>query len=98
MLRGFCRGADPMIFDGDLLYDETAKAYCDRCVVRTECRDYALARGGAVTGVWGGLNDDDRAAFRRGGRRRTCPGCRGVGVFSDGVGEICLSCGLTWKS
>lgn len=98
MLRGRCRGADPQIFDGDPLYDETAKAFCARCTVRTECLEYALDPSNRVVGVWGGLNDDERRASKRGGSRRTCPGCRGSLLYSDGSSEICLSCGISWRS
>jgi WhiB family redox-sensing transcriptional regulator len=98
MLRGRCRGANPEIFDGDPLYEETAKEFCRRCGVRAECLNYALERGSAVTGVWGGLSEDERRAYKRGGPRRTCPGCRDRLHYSDGLTEICLSCGLTWSS
>lgn len=97
MLRGRCRGADPQIFDGDPLYDETAKAFCQRCIVRTECLEYALAHSTLVTGVWGGMNSDERSAHKRGGSRRTCPGCRGTHTFSDGYSHVCHFCGLTWR-
>lgn len=98
MLRGLCRGTNPEIFDGDPLYDDTAKAYCLRCDVRSECLEYSLKHISDVIGVWGGLNDDERRAHRRGGTRRSCPGCRGARVYSNGVDEICIGCGLTWKS
>lgn len=97
MLRGLCRGADPTIFDGDWRDDETAKAYCQRCPVRIQCLDYSLANINDVVGVWGGLNDDERRAYQRGGRRKTCPGCRSIMSFSDGSDVICLFCGLSWK-
>jgi hypothetical protein len=48
--------------------------------------------------VWGGLSEDERRAYKRGGPRRTCPGCRDRLHYSDGLTEICLSCGLTWSS
>lgn len=98
MLRGKCRGADPQIFDGEPLYDETAKAYCARCDVRTECLEYAFDPANKVVGVWGGLNDAERRAAKRGGSRRTCPGCRSASLYSDGYSEICLACGISWKS
>lgn len=98
MFKGRCRGADPQIFDGDPLYDETAKAFCRRCEVKTECLEWALGQGNKVVGVWGGLNEDERRAVTRGGVRRSCPGCRGDRFFSDGYVEICLTCGVTWKS
>lgn len=98
MSKGMCRGADPQIFDGDPLYEETAKAICRRCEVKTECLEWALGLGSQATGVWGGLNEAERRATLRGGERRSCPGCRGTRSFSDGYVEICLLCGLTWKS
>ena len=97
MTRGLCRGADPSIFDGDSLDDETAKAYCFRCPVRVSCLTYSLEHSAEIVGVWGGLNDDERTAHKRGGPRRTCPGCRGLRTFTDGRDGICLLCGLTWK-
>jgi WhiB family transcriptional regulator, redox-sensing transcriptional regulator len=96
MLRGRCRGANPEIFDGGTGYDETAKGFCQRCEVRAECLEYALENSNLVIGVWGGLNEDERVARKRGGSRRSCPGCRGTSQYSDGVVQICISCGLTW--
>lgn len=98
MFRGLCRGADPQIFDGELLYEETAKAFCRRCDVRVECLEYALANRSLVVGVWGGLSDAERRALQRGGSRKRCPGCRGERIFDDGCVEICLNCGVTWRS
>lgn len=98
MIRARCRGANPEIFDGDPLYEETAKEFCRRCIVRTECLDYALKMGNSVIGVWGGLSQDERAARRRGGPRLTCPGCRSTFRFSDGQNIICIVCGLTWRT
>lgn len=98
MTRGLCRGADPQIFDGDPLHDETAKEFCRRCPVKNECRQYGIENSGQVVGVWGGLNDDERRAQKRGGDRKRCPGCRGERILDVGYSEICLSCGLSWKS
>jgi WhiB family transcriptional regulator, redox-sensing transcriptional regulator len=97
MRKSFCKGANPVIFDTD---DdaETAKAYCQRCFVRTECLEYAMEHVTSTFGIWGGTTEAERRAIQRGGHRRTCPGCRGVNVFSDGVDEICLSCGFTWQT
>ena len=44
---------------------EPAKAICERCTVRTECLDFALA-GGEVHGIFGGLSGRQRRALRRG--------------------------------
>lgn len=94
MSKGFCVGAMPEIFsDPDM--EETAKAYCDRCPVRQECLDWALTTNEEI-GVWGGASPDERKALKRGGPRRTCPGCGRLKIYSDGRTEICLSCGLSW--
>ncbi len=39
-----------------------AKAICGQCSVRRECLDYAL-RGREPHGVWGGLNELERASM-----------------------------------
>jgi hypothetical protein len=55
-MRAVCRGADPRLFDGDRIGDETLearnarlvaarRAYCDRCPVTAEC-EAAAARAG----------------------------------------------------
>jgi WhiB family redox-sensing transcriptional regulator len=36
-----------------------AQAVCERCLVRVECRDYAMRRG-ITQGVWGGLTGPQR--------------------------------------
>lgn len=92
--RAFCFGANPEIFD-DPMHVETAKAYCLRCPVTTECLDDAVDKNDE--GVRGGTTYDERMALKRGGRRASCPGCGGKNVFNDGSGEVCLSCGLSWR-
>ena len=42
-----------------------AKAVCGRCPVRARCLSYALAAGGGVQGIWGGLSEGERLALRR---------------------------------
>ena len=46
-----------------------AKTFCDRCVVRGECLEYAIRRP-EKDGTWGGLNQDDRERERRNRGRR----------------------------
>lgn len=41
-----------------------AKAVCQRCPVRGPCLDYAL-RNSIRYGIWGGLNQEERARERR---------------------------------
>ena len=40
-----------------------AKAVCRRCLVRSECLDYALSQPG-LGGIWGGTNERDRKRLR----------------------------------
>jgi WhiB family redox-sensing transcriptional regulator len=46
-----------------------AKAACRLCTVRVQCLDYAL-RNSIRHGVWGGLNEEERARERRRRARR----------------------------
>ena len=41
-----------------------AKAVCTLCPVRVQCLDYAL-RNSIRHGIWGGLNEEERARERR---------------------------------
>jgi hypothetical protein len=51
---------------------DAALAYCNRCVVRSPCRDDARSRG--EWGVWGGETDDGRArSLNLQPRRRPLP-------------------------
>lgn len=52
---------DPQANKADL---DAAKAVCSGCPVRLSCLDFAL-RTGQSSGVWGGLDDDERAELRR---------------------------------
>jgi WhiB family redox-sensing transcriptional regulator len=49
--------------------ERKAKAVCAECPVRAECLNYALSRPEKY-GVWGGLNEEERAAERRRRMRR----------------------------
>ena len=93
MRRAYCVGANPDIFhdDGN---EETAKAYCLRCTVADKCLEWAL--GTNETGVWGGTNEAERRALKRGGQRAGCPGCDGSSIYSDGSSQVCITCGLSW--
>lgn len=72
-----CRGEDIGLFfgpDGERqpereVREQKAKAICARCPVRTECLEYALSRPEKY-GVWGGMNEDERASERRRRMRR----------------------------
>jgi WhiB family redox-sensing transcriptional regulator len=52
-----------------LLVSKEAKAVCARCPVLQACREAALERP-EPNGVWGGLDKDERKAFRRRQQRR----------------------------
>ncbi|MER3395430.1 MAG: transcriptional regulator [Acidimicrobiia bacterium] len=60
-----CMGVDP-----DLFFPERgastreAKAVCSRCVVRTECLEYALANAEKF-GIWGGMSERERRKIRK---------------------------------
>lgn len=66
-----CSGKDLFFFgpDGERLpereiREREAKRVCRDCPVRSACLNYAIASK-AVDGVWGGLNEDERASERR---------------------------------
>lgn len=72
-----CRGEDIGLFfgpDGERqpereIRERKAKSICARCPVQTECLEYALSRPEKY-GVWGGLNEEERASERRRRMRR----------------------------
>jgi WhiB family transcriptional regulator, redox-sensing transcriptional regulator len=70
--RAACRGMDVLLFFGPdherrserEIREAKAKAICQLCPVRTQCLDYAL-RNSIRPGIWGGLNEEERARERR---------------------------------
>lgn len=68
--RALCRDEDPELFfpvgnsGPALLQIEAAKAVCERCPVREQCLEFALATG-QDAGVWGGLSEDERRSLKR---------------------------------
>lgn len=72
-----CRDQDPELFHPlggeqgrprtgvNLAQERAAKAVCNRCPVRLECREWALAIADDW-GIWGGLNETERRKLRRG--------------------------------
>jgi WhiB family transcriptional regulator, redox-sensing transcriptional regulator len=72
-LRAACREVDSAGFfspDGERgpareVREARAKAICARCPVIRECAGYAIAAGERY-GVWGGLSERERLAFRLG--------------------------------
>lgn len=67
--RAACRGADvDLFFSHDEADQRQALAYCERCPVRQECLEYAIAHR-EVYGIWGGTTEAERRALIR--RRRS---------------------------
>jgi len=68
--QALCRGFDPEIWfpvgDGGpaLIQAAEAKAVCAACPVQADCLAFAL-ESGCSDGIWGGLDVDERRAFRR---------------------------------
>lgn len=68
--RALCRDEDPELFfpvgnsGPALLQISAAKAVCERCPVREQCLEFALASG-QDAGVWGGLSEDERRSLKR---------------------------------
>lgn len=73
MASALCAQTDPEMFfpePGRHSTSKAAKAICDRCPVKAECRQYA-ADTREPYGIWGGTSERQR----RNGRRRQCQGC-----------------------
>jgi WhiB family redox-sensing transcriptional regulator len=76
-LDAACQDEDPLLFfgpDGERqperdVREEKAKQVCAGCPARTYCLDYAVSRPEKY-GVYGGLNEDERASERRRRMRR----------------------------
>jgi WhiB family redox-sensing transcriptional regulator len=70
--RAACRDEDPELFfpigtsEPALLQTEHAKAVCRRCPVVNDCLQWAV-QSGKDTGVWGGLDEQERQALKRTG-------------------------------
>lgn len=61
--HGACRDADTdLFFPEERAHADEARAFCDRCTVREECLNYALANG-LSDGVWGGTSARQRRAL-----------------------------------
>jgi WhiB family redox-sensing transcriptional regulator len=60
-----CKNVDPEIFfpeQGESL--KPARKYCDICMVREECLEYAVVNF-IVEGVWGGTSGRQRRALKK---------------------------------
>jgi WhiB family redox-sensing transcriptional regulator len=69
---------------------------CDRCPVREECLDAALAKGLDVHGVWGGTTKAERERLLRHIRRAKCPVCASASLRAEDFSQVCLDCGQSW--
>lgn len=68
-----CQNTDPDIWFGDRGIDDpyntgyttrTAKSFCKRCPVKTECLEYALVND-EQHGIWGGLATKERQQLKQ---------------------------------
>lgn len=77
--RAACRNAplNLFFFERETTKEDiqAAKALCATCPVRTECLDYSINFPERY-GIWGGLDEDERAEERRKRMRRTPPAPR----------------------
>jgi WhiB family redox-sensing transcriptional regulator len=77
--RARCKDEDPELFfpigtaGPAATQIEQAKAICMQCEVREQCLEWALATG-QDAGVWGGMSEEERRAYRRARRRDTAAG------------------------
>ncbi|MFB8077088.1 MULTISPECIES: WhiB family transcriptional regulator [unclassified Streptomyces] len=71
-----CQDVDPDLFfpvgtgAPALVQAEEAKDICRSCPVRAACLDWAMDDSRQVTGVWGGLDENERRALKRRLRNR----------------------------
>jgi WhiB family transcriptional regulator, redox-sensing transcriptional regulator len=60
-----CRGMDPdRFFVRGIAQARPVIRVCERCPVRDQCLDYAVAND-ITFGVWGGLTERQRRAYQR---------------------------------
>ncbi|MFB7590218.1 WhiB family transcriptional regulator [Streptomyces sp. NPDC056169] len=71
-----CQDIDPDLFfpvgtgAPALVQAEEAKEICRGCPVQEACLNWAMDDSRQVTGVWGGLDDNERRALKRRLRHR----------------------------
>jgi WhiB family redox-sensing transcriptional regulator len=98
--RAICRGAPLSLFISDEDYEPPvpppeARAFCDRCPVRVECLEWAMACGD-MPGVFGGTTSYQRRALARVRERARCLACSSRDLVYRGNLELCLACGMSW--
>lgn len=79
----------------DIYPNAEALLYCDRCPVRTECLDWALAHD--EQGIWGGTTAYQRGQMKRKRSRMRCVACASEYIIKEGYSQICLNCGISWR-
>jgi len=68
--RAACRHVDPELFfpvgnvGPAVAQVQEAKQVCSTCTVVQPCLEWAI-ESGSDTGVWGGMSEDERRAYRR---------------------------------
>lgn len=96
-LNALCLQYDPeMFFEPGREID--ALLVCQRCPLRYECREYAIANR-IPFGVWGGTTQEGRRGAGARKRRKRCPDCKSgsIRVLSPQA-ECCDHCGLSWAT
>lgn len=109
-----CKGRDTAaFFDQTDRAEADARLVCARCAVLADCRDWALAQGDALDGVYGGLSADDRYDLLHPPRRRAprppkpvpttgtgpCDACdRERDLVDIPAARICATCYRVWKT
>jgi len=71
--RGLCIGEDPdVFFPSNGALGSEARDICASCAVRQHCLSYATAAD--ESGIWGGLDQDERRNLKRRQRRQASAG------------------------
>jgi WhiB family redox-sensing transcriptional regulator len=101
--RAACKGAPSEVFitpgdeDDEPSYpSRAARAYCDRCPVKPECLQYATENN--AVGVWGGTTAYQRRQLQRERERSKCPGCGSSDIVTEHNVELCMRCGISWRT
>lgn len=99
-----CRDVDPDLFfapDGEheginrTRRETRAKNICWECPVSGNCLNWALDNQIGL-GIWGGMNEAERASVRRRGSRARCVRCGSPDKAAVEGGQVCVYCGLSW--
>jgi transcription factor WhiB/A2L zinc ribbon protein len=95
-----CSGTNPEVFfpvtESPATLEVVQERYCSRCPVQTNCLNFALINGDS--GYWGGTDSAQRRAMSRTRRRAKCPVCSNDGLIKTDDHQVCIKCGVSWKS